>query len=417
MRLLAVEARQNGSFHLDRYQQVVGLGAELNVLNGEGSPGFWPAGRYRVVGSAKIGDIVDAAVRWHAEQPFDGVFTFAESAIVTAAAVAHALNLPGIGVPAAVASRNKMLMHEAHARAGAPHAPFSYAPTLADGLAAAERWGYPVIIKPALGAASSFVFRADSVPEFKRCYERASKGARTMKWAQLEADGIDLGPDGLVVESFLHGTEHLIEGVAWDGEVVMGSVVDRLEPSSQSTATFEYNLHWAPTRLDPSQLALVHEALTAATRGHGLRRSALHAEIRFHEGRPHVLEVTPRPGNGGLERMARTSAGYDPIQAHVDVACGRRPQARGYHPTGVCSAAHPLICAPGTITSIEVPPEVTASPDLLFCRLAAEPGDVIRRPDDGNAIVGFIGATGASHEVAMNSAARLAGLIDVTVAN
>ncbi|HEX9624765.1 MAG TPA: ATP-grasp domain-containing protein [Streptosporangiaceae bacterium] len=419
MRLLAVEARQNGSYHLDRYHQVVGLGAELNVLNGEGSPGFWPAGRYRVVGSAKIGDIVDAAARWHAQASFDGVLTFAESAIVTAAAVASALGLPGIGVRSAVASRNKLLMHAAHDRAGAPHALFRYAPTLADGLAAAEQWGYPVVIKPALGAASNFVFRADSPAEFARCYDCAAKGARTMKWVQLEADGIDLGPDGLVVESFLGGTEHLIEAVAWDGEVVLASVVDRVaaEQPASSHSTFEYNLHWAPTTLGDRELALVHEALTAAAAGQGLRRSVLHAEVRFHADRPHVLEVTPRPGGGGLERMARASAGYDPIQAHVEVACGRRPPVRGYQPTGTCTAAFPLICEPGTITSVVVAPELMTAPDLLFCRLAAEPGDVIKRPPDGNAMVGFIGATGGSRQDAMNSAVRLAKLINVTVAN
>jgi len=426
MRLLAVEARQNGSYNLDRYRQVVGLGAELNVLNGEGSAGLWPAERYRIVGSAKIGDIVDAAARWHAQASFDGVLTFAESAIVTAAAVARALDLPGIGLTAAVASRNKMLMHQAHDRAGAPHALFRYAPTLADGLAAAEQWGYPVVIKPALGAASNFVFRAESQAELAWCYDRAAKGARTMKWALLEADGIDLGPDGLVVESFLHGTEHLIEAVTWDGEVVLASVVDRVdrvaaEPGAgagaESQSTFEYNLHWAPTMLSDRELGLIHDALTAAVRGQGLHRSALHAEIRFNDGRPYVLEVTPRPGGGGLERMARASAGYDPIQAHVQVACGRRPSVRGYQPTGICTAAHPLVCDPGTITSVVVPPEVTDSPDLLFCRVAAEPGDVIERPPDGNAIVGFIGAKGRSQQDAMNSAIRLSKLIDVTVAN
>lgn len=419
MRLLAVEARQNGSYNLDRYQQVVGLGVELNVLNGEGIAGFWPADRYRLVGSAKIGDIVDAAVRWHAQARFDGVLTFAESAIVSTAIVARALDLPGISLPAALASRNKMLMHQAHDRAGAPHARFRYAATLADGLAAAEQWGYPVVIKPALGASSNFVFRADDPAELADRFELAAKGAQTMKWALLEADGIGLGPQGLVVESFLHGTEHLIEAVAWDGEVVLASVVDRLgaESAAQNQSTFEYNLHWAPTTLTDHQLDLVRDAVTAAVAGHGLRRSVLHVEIRFHDGRPHILEVTPRPGGGGLERMARASAGYDPIWAHVEIACGRRPQVRGFQPTGICTAAHPLICQPGTVTSVTVPPEVRDSADLLFCRLAVEPGDVIKRPPGGNAIVGFIGAVGDSRQSAMDAAIRLAGLIDVTVAN
>ena len=414
MRLLAIEARQNGSYNLDRYRQAEELGAELFVLNGEGAAGFWPDGRYRIAGSRHIEDIIDEARRWHAAAGFDGVLTFAESALIATAAVADAIRLPGIGVQAALISRNKVLMHEAHQRAGAPVARFRYAPTLADGLAAAREFGYPVVVKPALGASSNFVFRADSPASFQRCYSEAARGAQTMKWTRLEADGVDLGPAGLVVESYLDGSEHLIEAFAWDGEVVLASVVDRI---GADQITFEDNVHQAPTALNPEQLARITTALTAAARGHGITRSALHAEVRFHRCEPYVLEITPRPGGGGLEHMARASAGYCPITAHLHAACGRRPQGSGYRPTGTCSAARALLSKAGLITGIDVPEAVTGAPDLLFCRMVAAPGDVIKRPPDGNGILGFLGATGATRDRAMNAADRLAGLISVTMIN
>jgi biotin carboxylase len=377
IRLLAVEASQNGVYNRPRYQQVEDLGAELHVLNGVGTAGFWPADRYRVVGSKKIGDILDAARQWHGSTGFHGVLTFAESALITTAAVADALGLPGIGVPAARASRNKVLMHQAHHRSGAPHAEFRSTPTLADGLAAADDFGYPVVVKPALGASSNFVFRADTPAEFRRHYAAAASGAPTMKWVLMEADGVDLGPAGLLVESFLDGSEHLIEAVVWDGEVRLGSVVDRIDAE---LTTFEDNMHRAPTSLSREQLGLVHAALTAAAAGQGLRRSALHAEVRFHQGRPYVLEVTPRPGGGGLEHMARASAGYYPIRSHLEIARGQRPLLAAYAPTGVYTAARALLCEAGQIAGIVVPAEVSQSADLLFCRLIAAPGDVIRRP-------------------------------------
>jgi biotin carboxylase len=412
MRLLAVEASQNGDYNRSRYQQAEELGAELYVLNGLGSSDFWPASRYRVAGSKHIDDIADAAGRWHASAAFDGVLTFAESALIATAAVADALGLPGIGVAAARTSRNKLLMHTAHQRAGAPVAGFRYAPSVAEGLAAAGEFGYPVVIKPALGASSSFVFLAEGPADFRRRYAEAARGAPAMKWTRLEADGVDLGPPGLLVESFLDGSEHLVEAVAWDGEVHLGSIADRI---AAAMTTFEDNTHQAPTSLTAAQVDQVHAAIAAAAAGHGLRRSALHAEVRFHRGVPHVLEVTPRPGGGGLEHMARVSAGYDPILAHLQVACGQRPSLRGYHPTGVATAARALLCGPGLITGITVPAEVSQSADLLFCRIIAAPGDVIRRPPEGNGILGFIGATGASHGEAMAAATRLAGQISVTL--
>ncbi|HET9897651.1 MAG TPA: ATP-grasp domain-containing protein [Streptosporangiaceae bacterium] len=412
MRLLAVEARQNGSYNLGRYHQAESLGAELFVLNGEGVEGFWRPGRYRIVGSAHIHDIIAAAKSWHAEVNFDGVLTFAESALIATAAVAEAITLPGIGVQAARNSRNKVLMHQAHQSAGAPVARFRYAPTVDDGLAAAREFGYPVVIKPALGASSNFVFRADSPPSFLRCFGEAARGVRTMKWTRLEADGIDLGPAGLVVESYLDGSEHLIEAYAWDGEVVLTSVVDRLDADQ---LTFEENVHQAPTALTGDQLDKIAAALTAAAQGQGIRRSALHAEVRFDAGEPYVLEISPKPGGGGLEHLARVSAGYCPITAHMRIACGQRPEATGYRPTGIYTAARALVSKAGLITGIEVPAAVTESPDLLFCRVIAEPGDVIKRPPEGNGVLGFLGATGPTRASAMKAADRLAALISVTI--
>jgi hypothetical protein len=85
------------------------------------------AGRYRLVGGKHVNDLIQHAKDWHAEEGFDGILTFSESAVVAVvavAAVAAALGLPGIGVDAARTSRNKLLMRRAHERGGAAHPRF-----------------------------------------------------------------------------------------------------------------------------------------------------------------------------------------------------------------------------------------------------------------------------------------------------
>src|SRR5215469_11776264 len=105
MKLLGLEAVQNASYYLSRYQQIEGFGADLYVLNGLGDPDFWPSQRYRIVGSKHIDDIIAAARSWHATEHFDGVLTFSESAVVAVAMVADALGLPSVGAEAARTSR------------------------------------------------------------------------------------------------------------------------------------------------------------------------------------------------------------------------------------------------------------------------------------------------------------------------
>jgi hypothetical protein len=228
----------------------------------------------------------------------------------------------------------------------------------------------------------------------------------------MEADGLDLGPNGLLVESFLDGHEHLIEALVWDDEVYLGSIVDRVTVEG---TTFDDDVHHAPTMLDEQQVADVHRAVTAAVRAQGLRRAVLHAEVRFHEGRAHILEIAIRPGGGGLDYMARLSADHCPIRALMDVSCGVRPDITHYRPTEVHTAAMCLVSPPGVLRSVDVPDDVRTAENLFFLKLTARPGDVIRRPPDGNSIVGFLGVTGDSFNGAMRTATALAERIEVTL--
>jgi biotin carboxylase len=414
MKLLALEAVQNARYYLSRYQQVQDYGAELYVLNGLGEPDYWPAPRYRVAGSKHIDDIVAAAAAWHAEQRFDGVLTFSESGVVTVAIVAEALGLPGIGVEAARTSRNKLLMRQAHERGGVPHARFRFVTELPAALAAAGEFGYPVILKPTLGAASNFVFRVDSPDEMRQRFPQAREGMDRMSWFTMEPDGPDPGPHGLLVESFLDGREMLMEALAWDGEIYLGSIVDRVTVEGD---TFDDDVHHAPTSLDPEQLAAVHRAVTAAAAAQGIRRSAMHAEVRFHDGAPHLLEIAVRPGGGGLDYFARISAGYDPIRVVMDVARGVKPDVHHYRPTGVHTAGTCLIGGPGRIEEIVVPDAVANSDRVFFLKITAKPGDVVLRPPHGNNILGFLCTTGSSLDDAMQAAYELAARIEVRLSS
>jgi biotin carboxylase len=421
MKLLAVEAVQNATYYLSRYRQIEEYGADLFVLNGVGEPDFWPAPRYLVAGSKQIDDLVSAARSWHATERFDGVLTFSESAVVAVAVVAEALGLPSVGVETARTSRNKFLMRRAHQRAGVPRPRFRLVPDLPAALAAADEFGYPVILKPTLGAASNFVFRLDGPDDLRLRYPQARAGMEQMSWFTMEPGGVDLGPHSLLLESFLEGPEFLIEAVAWDGQVYLGSIVDRVTVEGD---TFDDDVHRAPTSLRPEQVAEVHRVVAAAAATQGIRRSAMHAEVRFHRGQPHLLEIAIRPGGGGLDYFARVSAGHCPIRATMAVARGVAPEVArggeasqrtgyGYRPTGVHTAGTCLISGPGRVAEIVVPAAVAYSDRVFFFKITAQPGDLIRRPPYGNNILGFLCTTGTSFEDAMRAAEELAGQIDV----
>jgi biotin carboxylase len=414
MKLLAIEAVQLSEYYRGRYGQVEGYDAEIYVLNGLGAPDFWPTDRYRVVGSRHVDDIVAAAKAWHEVERFDGVLTFSEGAVVLVAVVARALGLPGIDVEAARTSRNKLLMRQAHERAGVPRPRFRFAPDLDTALAAAEEFGYPVILKPTLGAGSYAVYRVNRPEDMRRRFPQAMAARAGIPWYRTHPEGIDLGPDGMLVESFLEGPEFMTESLAWDDEVYVGSIVDRVTVEGE---TFDDDVHRAPTALSPEQVAEVQRVIKAAAHAQGLRRSCLHAEVRFHQGKAHILEIAARPGGAGLDYFARISAGYCPIKAMRDVTVGIRPDVHHYRPTDVHCAGACLFTDPGRLVAIDVPESVANSENVFYLRMMMKPGDVVLRPPDGNSVLGFLCTTGPSFEEAMRTACELADQITVRLAD
>lgn len=413
MKLLAVEAQQFASYYLARYQQVDEFGGNLHLLHGIGEPDFWPEPRYRVAGSAHIDQLIAAAADWHAQQNFDGVLTFSESSVMTVAVIAEALGLPGVGLDAARASRNKLIMRQAHERGGVPHPRYRFAADVADALATAADFGYPVVLKPTMGTASNFVFRVDGPDELRQRFADATEGIQRMLAYVMEAEGIDPGPHGLLVESFLDGREYLFEAVVWDGDVHLGSVVDRVTVEG---ATFDDDVHAAPTSLTGEELAEIGRIVATAAAAHGLKRSVMHAEIRYHQGRPHLVEIAIRPGGGGLDLVARVTAGYCPIRATMDVARGIRPAVSDYRPTGVHMMGTCLICGAGELEYVRVPTSVSTSERTLLARITARPGMTIRRPPHGNNILGFLIVVGDSHQQTKQTLEDFAEQIEVKLA-
>lgn len=409
MKLLAIEARQYGRYYLPRYQLADEYGGNVHLLLGVGEPDYWP-GCSRVAGSAGITELIAAARAWHAEEQFDGVFTFAEMSVNATAMIADALGLPGIGSEAARRSRNKLLMRQAHQRGAVPIPKFRFTPDLPAALAAAEEFGYPVIVKPTLGAASYFVFRVNDPQHLEQRFSVATEGIDLMNPYQLEATGIDIGPQGLLVESFLDGEEHLFEALAWDGELFIGSAADRVTMEGE---TFDDDVHVAPTRLSDEQLSEIREIIAGAATSLGLRRSVLHAEIRMDRGRPHLVEIAARPGGGGLDMVARVTADYCPIRTTMDVARGVKPIVHHYRPTGVHMMGTCLICDAGELEYVVVPPEVSNSEHTLMARIIQQPGAIIHRPPDGNDILGFLVVTGDSHEQTKQRLEDYVDLIEV----
>jgi biotin carboxylase len=122
--------------------------------------------RYIPVGSLAAEDAVVATIRELACQVrVDQVECLWEPYMILAARLREELDLPGLTVAQTVPYRNKERMKQLLDAASLPTPQHYSAETVAGVWAAAERLGFPLIVKPIAGAGSADTYRADSAAE------------------------------------------------------------------------------------------------------------------------------------------------------------------------------------------------------------------------------------------------------------
>lgn len=371
----------------------------------------YPFDGTRISPSRQISDFIDISVEWHRIENFDAIITTDEASVIATALLAQRLQLPGLSVEAARRSRNKLYMREAHREHGAPHPAFARCDQVEDALRFAEHNGYPVVLKPTLGGDSEHVYRVDNAQQLIHRFAQAKAGndEHSHRFAEAECD--DMGPHTLLVEAYLSGPEHCVEAIVDDGEIYLGSIADRL---SMELEIFDNDLYSTPTALSAEQIEAIADAIRLGARAQGIERAVLHAELRFHEGKPNIVEIAARPGGGSLQFMAKISYGYCPIRAALNVARGIHPTAaRRPSPTGKVAIGLTMLCDEGRLRKMDIPPALRERPEIFNLTVLPKIGSVIKRPPNGNDIFGYIGTTGNTLDEAVRNAEAVVAEIKI----
>ncbi len=138
------------------------------------------------------------------------VASSSEDDVLRAARLRHRLGLPGQSLASALAYRDKLVMKEAARAAGIAVPAFAPVDSLLDLLAFVEEHGFPVVAKPRRGAGSEGVH----IVADRRALE-----------ALLASGALPAAPEEagrLMVEAFVEGAFHHVDGVAAAGRVVHG---------------------------------------------------------------------------------------------------------------------------------------------------------------------------------------------------
>ena len=283
------------------------LGVELTVASERPSTfeGAQPAA-FLTLDFAAPERAAEQAAEFARRHPVAGVVGVDDDTAVVAAAIAGRLELTGNPV-AALAARDKHMQRVELARHGAPVPRFELHGLGEDVTDFAARLRYPCVLKPLRLAASRGVIRADDPAGFAAAFQRVGRIL-----AQPDVVGCGDWTSRVLVEDFIPGPEVALEGLVVASRLHVLALFDKPDPLDGPF--FEESIYTTPSRLPQrAQAALgacAHDAVVAL----GLREGPVHAELRWNESGPWLIELAARSIGGRCSAALRFGAGETSLE-------------------------------------------------------------------------------------------------------
>ncbi|MEP6695396.1 MAG: ATP-grasp domain-containing protein [Pseudonocardiales bacterium] len=254
-----------------------------------------------------------AATALTGREPVHGVMSWDEARVLQVAKVGAALGLPGGNPAAAMRCRDKHQTREALAAADLPQPQSILIKGADEALAAAERIGYPVVLKPRAQAGSLGVVRVDTPEELTMLFAFARGTTMAGAWH----DDVER-----LVEEYLDAPEVSIDSAVHTGQVFPFCVARKGLGYPPYFEEVGHVVHGTdPLLTDPdiqSSLERIHSAL-------GFTDGMTHVEAKVTPRGLEVIEVNGRLGGDMIPYLGLRARGIDPGLAAAAVACGRLP--------------------------------------------------------------------------------------------
>lgn len=242
------------------------------------------------------------------EQKIDGVATIASDvAVPTVCHVANCLGLNGNSERSALLSTNKNAMRAAFRIHGVNSPPSERVCTVEEGVAVAERIGWPLIVKPADRSGSMGVSRVEDADALKRAV------------GQALADSLC---GEAVVERFIENAREIsIEGISHGGEYHLLAATDKVTTGAPHYVELA---HHQPSALPSDILARAAEQAERGVQALEIREGATHSELMVTPlGDVYVTEIGARMGGDFIgSDLVPLSTGYDFLRGVIEVAVG-----------------------------------------------------------------------------------------------
>ena len=329
----------------------------------------------------------DEAHAFARQHPIDAVVGVDDDSAVVAAAVAERLRLKGNPLSAAVAARDKHRQRQMLAAAHVPVPGFALHRLDEDARELATKVVYPCVLKPLRLSASRGVIRADDPAAFVAAHTRLS--------------AILAGCDtGFLVEDFVPGYEVALEGLLVNRRLHVLALFDKPDPLDGPF--FEETIYLTPSRVPAGLQEAIAQCAERAVRALGLVEGPVHAELRYNDRGPWLIELAARPIGGRCSAVLTFGSGEQGAGSSVSLeeiilrhaldmpipSLQRERQAAGVMMIPIPGA--------GVLREVRGVAEAKAVPLVEDVQITAHPGERLVPFPEGSRYPGFIFARGGT---------------------
>ena len=343
------------------------------------------------------------AVRVFAQQyPINGVVGVDDRTALVAAAIATKLKLNGNPVHAAIAASDKYLQRQLLAKATVPIPRFVLRELDEDPATIAKSIAYPCVLKPVRLSASRGVIRADNPQSFASAHARLRAILADPETAAACGDRARQ----YLIEEFIPGYEVAVEGLVVNRRLHVLAIFDKPDPLDGPF--FEETIYVTPSQVPTGLQKAITDCADRAVRALGIIEGAIHAELRYNERGPWLIELAARPIGGRCSAVLRFGTGVTLEEIIVRHALGmpipslqRERQAAGVMMIPIPGA--------GTLQEVRGVAQAKGVPLVEDVQITAHPGERLVPFPEGSRYPGFIfarGETPAMVEAALRDAHR-----------
>ena len=314
------------------------------------------------------------------QHPIDAVVGVDDDSAVVAAAVAERLRLKGNSLKSAVAARDKHRQRELLAAARIPVPGFALHRLDEDPREIAKRVVYPCVLKPLRLSASRGVIRADNPTAFGAAHARLSS--------------ILAGCDTeFLVEDFIPGYEVALEGLLVNRRLHVLALFDKPDPLDGPFV--EETMYVTPSQVPVGLQESIAQCAERAARALGLTEGPVHAELRYNDRGPWLIELAARPIGGRCSAVLRFGDGVTLEELILRHALGM-PIPSLQREAAAAGVMMIPIPGAGVLQEVRGVTEAKAVPLVEDVQITAHPGERLVPFPEGSRYPGFIFARGTA---------------------